>query len=207
MDIQAFNKELAKKITIANGYEKRNEFEAAVSSWIAVTDMVLAASKSPGIESDYRNMLIKKTQQIVTHIKQLKVKLSLPRVEESQVSSINIVPEASQEPIVVEESEPEQDSDLMSDITTLPDGFLEITPTKNFKILTPHEEIDASLADEAKKAVILDNDNEGGNSHSSPSDDIVIEQPDDGSALICFACGTENSPSSKICKSCKTKLK
>ncbi|MBN1802711.1 MAG: zinc ribbon domain-containing protein [Candidatus Lokiarchaeota archaeon] len=205
MDIQAFNKELAKKIAIANRHEKSNEIEAAISSWLAVTDMVLAASKSPKIENDYRNMLIKKIEQIVTHIKQLKVKLALPRVEEPEITSMPQTIDMAHDS--VKEDEYMDTNDLVNDneLNALPDGFSEIAPTKDFKIITPHREIDASLANEAKKAVLLDDDRESSNSGAS-SHDIIIEQPKDGRVLICFACGAENPPFSKTCKSCNTKL-
>ena len=217
MDIESFNRELAKKVGIANSLEKNNDIKTAIKAWILVTEMTLRASKEPRIDNTYRNMLIKKTEQIVSHIKQLKVKLALPKpssnkiqpeeefkVEEVLPSVPDHVPEAISEPESRDEVISPEKKEVVIDpkLKDIPEGFVEIKASEDFEILTPHEKLDIERFKDAGKVTVLDED--GG--ENTIDEKIIIEQPEEGGKLICFACGHENPPNSKYCKSCKTDL-
>jgi len=207
MNIESFNRDLAKKIAAANSHEKHNELKKAIDTWIAVTEMTLNASKDPSIDGTYRNMLIKKTEQIFNHIKQLKVKIAIPKPEQEindfQRSSSTLNRETTnlkKKSIEVKNNEviknPENEK--------IPEGFLEIKASDEFKILTPHEKLDQNLLKDAKKVYRLDdNKNEVEN---QDADHIIIEPSKDKKKKICFACGSENASNAIKCKSCNTEL-
>lgn len=207
MNIESFNRELAKKIAIANSNEKHGELHKAINTWISITEMTLKASKDPNIDSTYRNMLIKKTEQILQHIKELKVRLAIPKpIQESnmiiesntnQKQEKNSIEKKSTEPKKHEESENPNNQGT-------PEGFLEIKASNEFKIITPHEELDKNILKDAKKVYKLDSDENI--IENQDNDKIIIEQSNDNKKKICFACGTENPPHSKKCKSCNTDL-
>ena len=78
MDIELFNKQLAIKVAKATNLEKRGEIKNAIDAWLEVSEMSLKFSKTRGIDSTFRNMLIKRTEKIVDHIKSLKLNLAEP---------------------------------------------------------------------------------------------------------------------------------
>lgn len=75
MDITKFNKKLAEKVAKANAYEKNNRIQDAIDTWVEISEMALNASKTPNLDFSYRSMIIKKAQQIIEHIKELKAKI------------------------------------------------------------------------------------------------------------------------------------
>ncbi|MCK4687784.1 MAG: hypothetical protein KAT66_06625, partial [Candidatus Lokiarchaeota archaeon] len=72
MDISKFNKELGTKIAIAKSLEKSNEITAAIKLWVEISEMTLRFSKSQNLDFSFKNMLIKKTEGLIQHIKNLK---------------------------------------------------------------------------------------------------------------------------------------
>ena len=72
MDITKFNKELKVKVALAKSLEKRNEIESAIKLWFEISEMTLNYSKSRGIDTTFKNMLINRMKGILEHIKNLK---------------------------------------------------------------------------------------------------------------------------------------
>jgi ribosomal protein L40E len=167
MDISKFNKTLAEKVARANRYEKQNDLQNAIKAWVEISEMALKATKAPHIDSSYRNMLIKKTQQIINHIKSLKLKLTEPARTEKVVKEStpkeriveNLEPVETTEEV---ETQPQETGDLNaadadriksetkalgeikiienSDFKNMPQGFKEIKPPEKFKTITPYDE-------------------------------------------------------------------
>ena len=207
MNIESFNRGLAKKIASANSHEKNGELKKAIDTWISITEMTLNASKDPNIDSTYRNMLIKKTEQIFNHIKQLKVKIAIPKSnpETETFQGLNNNVNQAKSNLQKEEIEQKtQDVIKNSKNENIPKGFLEIKASDEFKILTPHEELDQNLLKDAKKIYKLDNDQK--NEDNQDSDKIIIEPSKDKKKRICFACGSENASNATKCKNCNTDL-
>ncbi|MFX1276259.1 MAG: hypothetical protein ACFFBP_02570 [Promethearchaeota archaeon] len=207
MDIESFNRELAKKVAIANSHEKNDELKKAIDAWIVITEMTLKASKDPKIESTYRTMLINKTEQIVQHIKELKVKLVIPKpVPEIELPQVPIDDQVLDDQDIDKESPSSKTHKIVedSDIKGMPEGFLEIKASNDFKILTPHRELNGELIKDARKIYKLDS--EESESENKVDDKISLKRSGDDNNKICFACGTENPPNAKTCKSCKIDL-
>lgn len=231
MDIAKFNQELSYKINKANGLEKHNKVQEAVDLWLEICDMTLKVSKTPNLEFSYKSMLIDKTKQMISHIKNLKQKLIsqrrvTPRLEQKPVrQSIDseIKTEPSQSDTILKPASNSVSENLNksetsitpddikevkvvknSDIKNLPIGFKEIETTEEFKIIAPHDK------DHLKK--IQEQDHSLNISKKEETDlplpkRIEPDPPIDESNIICFACGSEISSKSKKCPTCGTELK
>ncbi|MHA1687873.1 MAG: hypothetical protein ACTSUN_00805, partial [Promethearchaeota archaeon] len=99
MDVAQFNKILKDKIASAERLENHGEWEKAMKKWLEISDLVLQASKRGDIEFKFKAMLIKKTEQIINHVKELKIKTITPSIpiQEEKMSMIG------KEPIIMEE--------------------------------------------------------------------------------------------------------
>ena len=223
MDIAKFNKELGTKIAMAKSFEKHDNSEVAIKLWIEISEMTINASKDPSLEAPFRHMLITRTEQIFEHIKSLKAPKEVQFIEEEPIpleddiqirestENINeIKPESDVIQTDLPSSEKTSSSFLKDDdwfekediylSSNKPKGFEEITASKDFKILTPH---DPEYVNKAKKA-------------SEEMDMSVIKKPEEESAdqdgnsdsdkVICFARGALLPPNTKVCKDCGTKL-
>ena len=219
MDIAKFNQELSYKIIKANGLEKQNKVQEAVDLWLEICDMTLRVSKTPNLEFSYKSMLIDKTKQMISHIKNLKQKLiSQRRVTQrteqkpiQQSTDSEIKTERTQnettvksETFITQEDIKEVKAVKNSDIKKLPIGFTEIETTEEFKIITPHDK------DHLKK--IQEQDHTLDISKKEEKDlplpkRIEPDPPIDKLNIICFACGSEVSSKSKKCPTCGTELK
>ena len=218
MDISKFNEELGVKIARAKGFEKFNQLKKAVKIWIEVSEMIIAASKTQGLDFSYKNMLITKTQQILEHIKDLKSPKKKEIIEEIKPKEV-ISPEQpplevnKDEPSILKETEtisqPRKTSENIEsngladdnwmdklDFSSPPKGVVEISPPKDFKIVTPH---DPNYVDKMKKK-----------SEEMDMGDLKIKEKKEetpGESIICFACGSELPPNTKICSNCGVELK
>ena len=220
MDVEKFNIALKTKVSLAKGYERRNEIESAIKIWLEISEMTLNFTKSRNIDATYKNMLINRTKGIVAHIKNLKAgQIEKVLFEEE----IYIQEEDTQEEITSELIEDEKvashktekeeiepsEAVVNNDITTveeselknIPKGFKEIHTSTDFKIITPHDE------DYVKKRLNPESDSIHEQQDQPKQERLDFEQPKDGKSLICFACGFEKNPkNAKTCKSCGTKL-
>ena len=231
MDITKFNKKLAEKVAKANAYEKNNRIQDAIDTWVEISEMALNASKTPNLDFSYRSMIIKKAQQIIEHIKELKAK-----IKKSIEPSTSLIDDAfdeelfqesdSSEEIIYEEMEqkspkaastskeinnndiPKKDNEIKfvedSDFKNLPKGFKEIEASEDFEIVTPHDK------DYVEKIIKQDIDMsifKHDKQNSQPQQHIELEQPKDDKKIVCFACGTISPSNTKICPNCGTELK
>jgi len=231
MDITKFNKNLAEKVAKANAYEKNNRIQDAIDTWVEISEMALNASKTPNLDFSYRSMIIKKAQQIIEHIKELKAK-----IKKSIEPSTSLIDDAfdeelfqesdSSEEIIYEETEqkspkaastskeinnndiPKKDNETKfvedSDFKNLPKGFKEIEASEDFEIVTPHDK------DYIEKIIKQDIDMsifKHGKQNPQPQQHIELEQPKDDKEIVCFACGTISPSNTKICPNCGTELK
>ncbi|GAI86419.1 unnamed protein product [marine sediment metagenome] len=231
MDITKFNKNLAEKVAKANAFEKNNRIQDAIDSWVEISEMALKASKTPNLDFSYRSMIIKRAQQIIEHIKELKTKIK--KSIEPSISLIDdaideeLFPESdSSEEIIYEESEqkppkaestskeinhkdiPKKDNEIKfikdSDLKNLPKGFKEIEASEDFKIVTPH---DKDYVEKITKQDIDMSIFKHDKQNSQPQQHIEIEQPKDDKENVCFACGTISPSNTTICPNCGTELK
>jgi len=231
MDITKFNKNLAEKVAKANAYEKNNRIQDAIDSWVEISEMALNASKTPNLDFSYRSMIIKKAQQIIEHIKELKAKIQ----KSIEPSSLLIDDAFDEEPFQEDNSfkeniyqETEQKSPKATSISkeinyketfkkdkeskivensefkNIPKGFKEIEASKDFEIVTPH---DKDYVEKIMKQDIDMSIFKHDNQNSQPQQHIELEQPKDDKEIVCFACGTISPSNTKICPSCGTELK
>ena len=206
MDIELFNKQLASKVAKATNLEKRGENKSAINAWLEVADMSLKYSKTRGIDSSFRNMLIMRTEKIVEHIKSLKLELAEP---ETIVNDPMFIEGEHESQELAENNQHMEDfqnlknpdiniNDEIEDITG---RIVEIKASKDFKIITPHEELDMDIFKDNKTVVI-------GNDDDSSKVKEEYSQRDHDKYMICFACGYDkNPPDAKICKNCNVELK
>jgi len=231
MDITKFNKNLAEKVAKANSFEKNDRIQDAIDSWVEISEMALKASKTPNLDFSYRSMIIKKAQQIIEHIKELKTKIQ-QRIEPTSLLDDGAFDEEpfhetdSSETITYEETEQKspkvtstskeinnkeiikKDNEIKivenSEFENIPKGFKEIETSEDFKIITPHDKdyVEKILKQDIDMSIFKHD-----KQNSQPQQRIELEQPKDDKEIICFACGTISPSKTKICPSCGTELK
>jgi len=205
MNIELFNKQLSIKVAKATNLEKRGDYENAINAWLTVSDMSITFSKTQGIDSTFRNMLIKRTEQIIEHIKKLKLKIAKPEIihDEDKISRKEFDNQDSSNNVQDEIDESKSrgiEINQNNDFKEKPDGILEIKASKDFKIITPHEELDLSIFKDNEPIILTDE-------NSSKNDDKMQEKQGSDKKLICFACGYDkNPPNAKRCKNCNVEL-
>ena len=176
-------------------------------------------------------MIIKKAQQIIEHIKELKTK-----IKKSIEPSTSLIDDAfdeelfqesdSSEDIIYEEMEQKspkaastskeinnndihkKDNEIKfikdSDLKNLPKGFKEIEASEDFEIVAPHDK------DYVEKIIKQDIDMsifKHDKQNSQPQQHIELELPKDDKEIVCFACGTISPSNTKICPNCGIELK
>ena len=194
MDIAKFNQELAKRVSKAQSYEKTNNITSAIDTWVSIADLVLTVSKTPNLPFSYKSMLIKKSEQILEHVKLLKSKIvKKPKKIEPPQPIEPDLSEIKKEKRVETKSDVSKSKEKKSEFQNIPEGFKEIKVSKDFKIITPHDEayLDKLLS-------IHDNDM----TNTSPKE-IPTRNED---KTFCFACGAEVSPNARVCPQCGTNL-
>lgn len=223
MDIKKFNKVLSTKIAKAKSFESHGDLEIAIELWIEISELTLKASKQPGLDFTYRHMLISKTEQTIDHVKELKS----PKKEVPIMEDVIIQEEIIEDPEIVEEIGPKEAKSNKiedegftvdfshkknesveinhkiiedSDVKNIPDGIKEIEPSKDFKIITPHDPSHVEKMEKLSKEVDI-------NIYKKPKGGPSKEEEDLGDKRICFACGTILPPNIKTCTECGTKLK
>ncbi len=226
MDISKFNKELGTKIAIAKSLEKSNEITAAIKLWVEISEMTLRFSKSQNLDFSFKNMLIKKTEGLIQHIKNLKSGKIIedisgeeiePKVEETpdqEIIDAVSSKESFNEDFLADDEEVSKEIESKdvkfiedSELQNLPNGFKEIQPKEDFKIITPHDN------NYVKKVLKKDIDmsiftpKKGENSQTQNQGKIELEQPKVNNKVICFACGAELPAKTKICPDCGTTIK
>ena len=212
MDIAKFNKELGYRVAKATGLENINKIEEAIEEWIAITEMVIKASKTPNLEFSYRSMLIDKTKLIIEHIKSLKLKLSgeitiiedvSEYQEENDIQTIKAEDTIGSKEYNKDVSEVDSQKPIETNIVeksefkNLPKGFTEIEASKDFEIVTPHDK------DFIQKILSEDQPDMNDFKYKKEKNQIPIDQ----NKTICIACGVELPFGTKICPRCGTKLK
>ncbi len=230
MDINLLNKLLKEKIRKATLYEKQQETKQAIKLWIEVSEIALNASKNPKLDIAFRTMLMNKAEQIIERIKQLKApstKLPVFHEEEIEPETTHIAdPSAniSESSVLIESSKPSDDTsikankyDIIDDdsLSNMPEGFKEVKPSTDFKILTPHDKeyVKKRLEEDVGMSVFQKKDNIGDlNELNDPTPNvshpsIELDAPTDDSKVVCFACGREQPSSNKECENCGVSLK
>ncbi len=208
MNVARFNKELSTIIAKAKSFEKYENFESAIKLWIEVSEMTLNASKNPSLDASFRRMLITRTEQIIEHIRDLKSPKKVPIVEQAiepleKSTETNTDPVKSEDSTINElgitESSGVKDDNWFNKVETAksPEEFEEITPSSDFKILTPHDpnhvEKMKKLSEEMDMSVLKKQDNK-------QTDHNV------GDKIVCFACGALLPAKTSVCNECGTKL-
>lgn len=226
MDIAKFNKELGTKIAIAKSLEKSNEITAAIKLWVEISEMTLRFSKSQNLDFSFKNMLIKKTEGLVQHIKNLKSGKIIedisgeeiePKVEETpdqEIIDAVSSEESYSEDFLTDDEEVSKEIESKdvkfiedSELQNLPDGFKEIQPKKGFKIITPHDNnyVKKVLKKDIDMSIFTPKKGENGQTQNQGK--IELKQPKDNNKVICFACGAELPAKTKICPDCGTTIK
>jgi len=99
-----------------------------------------------------------------------------------------------------------------SEFKNLPDGIHEVKTSEDFEVITPFDEdlVKKRLNQDVDMSALQpqENRNNGKNdSESINSEKIKLDKEDQDGNVICFACGQENPPNAKKCKSCGVELK
>jgi hypothetical protein len=226
MDIAQFNKILGTKIKKANVFESQNQFKEAIRLWVEISEMTLGATKDRSLNVAYRSMLLKKTEQIVAHIRELKA--SIPVTEDYMIPKESLREESSIEQdydlpkvpttdeLDIESKRSESSPTIVeeSEIANLPIGFKEIKPKSGYKIITPHDPSivqkrldEADKMDEFFKSTAKKPTPESQNNKPiQPSSTIKLEKFSEDGSLVCFACGSQNPKNTEKCKDCGTPL-
>jgi len=211
MDITKFNQELGRKVAKAKVFEKHNDLKKAIELWLEISEMAINLSKKPGLEFTFKNMLISKTEQIFQHIRDLKSPKKREIIIEDIIPPEEIntevkVPQMKVEATSISKSEEVESKGLNDDnwmdkidFSEPPKGVVEIKPSEEFKIITPH---DPDYVEKMKK---LSEEKDMGNlmQREKPKNNKV----DNNNKTFCFTCGAEIEPNAKICKECGTDLK
>ena len=222
MDISQFNKNLGTKIKKANIFESQNDFKEAIRLWVEISEMILKASKDRSLNVSYRSMLIKKTEQILAHIRDLKSNLpevrdyTIPMEILNEQPSIEHEIDSTEETTIEQSKKPSSSPTIIEDseIANLPIGFKEIKPTQDFTIITPHDPSivkqrleDADKMDEFFKSTSKKSIQQPGDENiPPPTTSIKLERFNEEGDLICFACGSNNPKGAQKCKDCGSKL-
>lgn len=226
MDIIKFNKNLAEKVAKANAYEKNNRIQEAIDSWVEISEMALKASKTPNLDFSYRSMIIKKAQEIIEHIKELKAKIqksiepsssliddafdeeilhesdSFEEMEQKSPKATSTSKEINNKEITKKDKETKIVED--SEFKNLPKGFKEIEASQDFEIITPHDKdyIEKIIKQDIDMGIFKHDEQ-----NSLPQQHIELKQPKDDKQIVCFACGSISPSNTKICPNCGTELK
>ncbi|MFX1469965.1 MAG: hypothetical protein ACFFB8_15025 [Promethearchaeota archaeon] len=228
MDITRFNKELGIKIAAAKRFEKNGNIKAAIQAWLEISEMALNFSKSRNIEASFKNMILNRTKNIFQHIKNLKsgkiedetdqkvleTTKEVSAIENSFKGTQNEKSSLEKQEInenIILKSKSEGKSKKLDDseLTSLPNGFEEIKPSKDFKIITPHDEnfMKKHLDKMEESEIFKPQKQENINQNLDTQERFNFEDPNDNKVLICFACGYDkNLLTDKICKNCGTPL-
>ena len=225
MDIEKFNKKLQYKIAKAKALEKKNQLEDAIEAWIDISEYVLHASKAKGLEFSYKSMLIEKTEGIIDHIKELKLKLAgydrkeielaQSYLDESKNVETGSSPEieASAEETIgkgFEENVVKQNVEVVeeSEFKNMPEGFKEIKATKDFKIITPHDQeyVKNLITDEPNTSNLKPDENINEKKGITKLDSREFRKSKKEGVGYCFACGSEVPLNAKTCPTCQAKL-
>jgi len=228
MDITQFNKELGKKIAIAQRFEKKGDIQAAIQQWVDISEMVLNFSKSSKIDVAFKNMIINRTKGIFAHIKNLKASQFKEEIYiEDLESPIEVPEEEISAQLIQNENHPSQEEEANkissinstinskhnivddSEFKNLPKGFKEIKTSEDFKIITPHDEdfVERQRAKASESEMFKPKNQQISEEDPKPVIRLDIEHPKNGKNLICFACGFDkNALNDKICKNCGTDL-
>lgn len=216
MNISKFNQELGNKLAKAKNLEKFNDLKEAIKIWLDISEMTLQASKDPKIDNHFRNMLIRKTQEIIEHVRELKEKYQPTPIQKSREN----IPEISDFPETIQDSDSDGERDEIdqvidkisrgsnqemqkmkkienADYKNLPKGFIPIEPSQSFKPITPYNEkaVQQRIEDADKMDMSIFTKNE-------KKSEIDAKKK----VIICFACGEENPINAQICTHCGTKL-
>jgi hypothetical protein len=195
MDVAKFNQELAKRVSKAQSFEKSNNIKSAIDSWVSIADLVLTVSKTPNLPFSYKSMLLKKSEQILEHVKLLQSKIvKKPKKIEQPKPIQRDISEVKKEKSVDKKGEILHPKEKKSEFENIPEGVKEIEASKDFKIITPH--------DEAYLDKLLSLHDEQDITKTSPKD--IPSRNEEKS--FCFACGAEVSPNTHVCPQCGTKL-
>ena len=224
MDITQFNKELGKKIAIAQRFEKKGDIQAAIQQWVEISEMALYFSKSSKIDIAFKNMIINRTKGIFAHIKNLKASQFK---EEISMEDLEIPEEVPNQEIssqlIQNENHLDQEEEINeisaenstinskhtkvedSEFKNLPKGFKEIKTSEDFNIITPHDEdfVEKQRAKASESEMLKPKDQQVSEEEPKQVVRLDFEQPKNGKNLICFACGYDkNTLNDKVCKNC-----
>ena len=230
MDIQKFNKKLEHDILKARGLENKKKLSEAVEAWIGISEYVLRASREKGLNFAYKSMLIEKTEKIIDHVKDLKLKIAGYDRKEIELAEDYLLGKNKTEveneqkletKAQVKDEVPanSEESDIITkpvdiiehtEYKNMPEGFKEIKASEKFKIITPHDE------DHVKNLIKQESISESPNIESNLNEEMASDQESERfnfksskkkeGMRFCFACGNKVSLKAKTCPSCNANL-
>lgn len=227
MDITQFNKELGKKIAIAQRFEKKGDIQAAIQQWVDISEMALNFSKSSKIDVAFKNMIINRTKGIFAHIKNLKASQFKEEIYMEDLETPKEVPkEEISAQLIQNENHLDQEEEVNeisvidstinskhtivedSELKNLPKGFKEIKTSEDFKIITPHDEdfVEKQRVKSSESEMFKPKNQQASEEEPKQVVRLDFEQHKNGKNLICFACGSPNDINDKVCKNCGTDL-
>lgn len=108
MELSTFNKKLKKLVNKARKEEAHKNFEDAKEAWIEVAEFTIHFYKHTKLEPSFRNMLIRKTEGIIQHVKNLDKEMRMSETISDLSQEQGAEPEAAAKEQPPEDTQPDQ---------------------------------------------------------------------------------------------------
>ncbi len=207
--IVAFNEKLKELVEEAKQYEATKNIKKAIKTWIEISDLCLKFAKKPDIDISFKNMITKKTKNIINHVKSLKQTVSqkeqrwIAKEEEEISDFFHNLPETPSDVPEIYDKSGTKDGDMASsdqkmrrrpDARDLPDGVKEIKANDyDFETIIPHDQ----------SKVIGEDQGEISDS-KTPTSQTVPKHKKIGRP--CPFCGANIGENDKVCSHCGTPI-
>jgi hypothetical protein len=207
--IVAFNEKLKELVEEAKQYEATKNLKKAIKTWIEISDLCLKFAKKPDIDISFKNMITKKTRNIINHVKSLKQTVSqkerrwIAKEEEEISDFFHNLPETPSDVPEIYDSSGTKDGDMASsdqkirrrpDTQNLPDGFKEIKAKDyDFDTIIPQDESKVISKDQGETA-----------DSKTPTSQTVPKHKKIGRP--CPFCGANIGENDKVCSHCGTPI-
>ena len=207
--IVAFNEKLKELVEEAKQYEATKNLKKAIKTWIEVSDLCLKFAKKPDIDISFKNMITKKTRNIINHVKSLKQVVSqkeqrwIAKEEEKITDFIQNLPETPSDLPEIFHTSGTKDGDMASsdqkmrrkpDTHNLPNGFKEIKAKDyDFETIIPGDQPKVISENQGETA-----DSKTPTSHAPPKHKKT--------GRPCPFCGANIGENNKVCSHCGTPI-
>ncbi|MBY9007338.1 MAG: hypothetical protein KGD63_11335 [Candidatus Lokiarchaeota archaeon] len=235
MDISKFNKLLTLLIQKAERAENNNSLEEAIDSWIEVTELTIKTAKNPKLDFTFRNMLYTRTEGIINHIKELKIRLKQPKprfkpkskpiiIESPKIEKKNSIKQNSSNDSISKLEPSKKEMDFEDEMSQYRENKFKAIQ-KDFEIIKNSDFKDLpkgvkEIKPEKEYKIFTPHDPEYVQNRINQEIDMSVLKPNieannnrieldkksENGNTICFACGEQNRPNARKCKACGVEL-